>query len=97
MSLGGKTLGAHVRHPDLQRAQAPLPHAPSVLADPFSHRHGNMLHVTPTPYLRDLGTTLVIVDEVHNLSTDNPAGAQAASSTESPQRTSTPPFLLHRK
>ena len=38
-----------------------------------------MLHVTPTPYLRDLGTTLVIVDEVHNLPTDNPAGAQAAS------------------
>lgn len=49
MSFGGKTLGAHVRYPDLQRAQAPLPHAPSVLADPFSHPHGNMLHVTLNP------------------------------------------------
>ena len=29
--------------------------------------------------LRDLGTTMVIVDEVHNLRTNNPAGAQAAS------------------
>lgn len=29
--------------------------------------------------LRDLGTTLVIVDEVHNLRTNNRAGAQAAS------------------
>jgi hypothetical protein len=29
--------------------------------------------------LRDLGTTLVIVDEVHNLRTNNPVGAQAAS------------------
>lgn len=36
-------------------------------------------NTSPTPYLRDLGTTLVIVDEVHNLHTDNPAGAQAAS------------------
>lgn len=47
MSFGCKTLSAHVRHPDLQWPQAPLAHAPAVLADSFPHRHENMLHVTP--------------------------------------------------
>lgn len=46
MRLSGKILSAHVRHPDLQRPQAPLPHPPSVLADPLPNCHAAMLHVT---------------------------------------------------
>lgn len=51
MSLGAKALGAHVRHPDPQRPQVPLPHPPSVLADPFPHGHGFKLHNEQTGQL----------------------------------------------
>ncbi|MDN4517182.1 TniB family NTP-binding protein [Mycolicibacterium austroafricanum] len=47
----------------------------------ITHPRATAQHLTDqvVAVLRDLGTTLVIVDEVHNLHTNNPAGAQAAS------------------